>query len=117
MNTNTAQSASSHPTMARQGSSGGLRKLELNGRYPLMQLNSGSLVGANAGNNPASSGLSGAQGSLPYNRAGNASAGAAQSDAAERSAPADYMSHRPNDFMNPTAGSGFQKQQHQPAMH
>ena len=75
--------------MARQGSSSGLRKLELNGRYPLMQLNTRSLVGTNAGNNPASSGLLGTQGGFPYNRAGNASAGIAQPDAAERSAPAD----------------------------
>ena len=80
MNTNQAISSNNQNTMVRQGSSGGLRKLELNGKYTSMQSHSCSIVGGNAGNNPASSGLSGGQGINPYNRTGNPSAGATQTD-------------------------------------
>ena len=107
MNTNQAVSATNQNTMARQGSSGGLRKLELNGKYPSNQSHSCSTVGAN---NAASSGLAG-QGSHPFNRAGNPSSGPTQTDTQERSAPSNYMPRKPNDNMNPTVGSGLLKQQ------
>ena len=75
MNLNQAVSGTNQPSMARQGSSGGLRKLELNGRYNSSQSHACCLVGGNVGNNPASSGLSGPQGTHPYNRVGNPSSG------------------------------------------
>ena len=109
MSAHQAASATNQNTMARQGSSGGLRKLELNSKYDSVHLNLSSVAGGNTISNPASSGLAGPQGNNAYTRAGNTLSGPIQADNLDRMGPTNYLARKPSDNMNSVVGSGLTK--------
>ena len=101
MSAHQAASSTNQNTMARQGSSGGLRKLELISKYDTIKFNLSSVAGGNTINDPASSGLQGPQGTTAYNRASNTLSGPIQADNLDRMGPANFLARKPSDNMNP----------------